>query len=96
MAALAHENVWASLFLLQGCVMLYSLLWGYRSRLSFVVDALLGCVLWTVSTAACFIAHYHAATSYQPPAAMAYEVMGAMASWWCLVRYTFPRETKQQ
>lgn len=91
MAKLASEEVWGALFLLQGSVMVYSLLWGYKSRLSFIVDALLGCVLWTASTAACFIAHFHTFASYQPPAAMSYEVMGAIASWWCLVRYTIDR-----
>ena len=88
MAALAREEIWASLFLLQGTVMTYSLLWGYRSRLSFLLDAILGCVLWTASTAACFIAHFNGWENYQPPAAMSYEVMGALASWWCLVRYS--------
>lgn len=88
MAALAREEIWASLFLLQGLVMTYSLLWGYRSRLSFLLDAILGCVLWTSSTAACFIAHFSGWSGYQPPAAMSYEVMGALASWWCLVRYS--------
>ena len=96
MAYIAPEQVWGSLFLLQGTVMVYSLLWGYRSRLSFIVDALLGCVLWTVSTAACFISHYQSFETYQPPAAMAYEVMAALASWWCLVRYTFPQKDKSK
>lgn len=91
MSAMAREEIWGALFLLQGVVMIYSLLWGYRSKLSFVLDALLGCVLWTASTAACFIAHYHSIETYQPPAAMSYEVMGALASWWCLVRYSCDR-----
>ena len=94
MAMLAREEVWGALFALQGGVMMYSLLWGYRNRLSFVLDALLGCALWTVSTAACFFAHFHDLNTYQPPAAMSYEVMGALASWWCLVRYTFPKNKK--
>ena len=96
MAYIAPEQVWGSLFLLQGTVMVYSLLRGYRSRLSFIVDALLGCALWTVSTSACFISHYQSLETYQPPAAMAYEVMAALASWWCLVRYTFPQKDKSK
>ncbi len=92
MAHIAPECIWGSLFLLQGVVMLYSLLWGYRSQLSFIVDALLGCVLWTASTAACFMAHFESLATYQPPAAMSYEVMGALASWWCLVRYSVPKK----
>lgn len=88
MAEIAPEGCWAAAFLLQGLVMMYSLLWGYRSKLAFVVDALLGCVLWTASTAACFLAHYHSIATYQPPAAMAYELVGSIGSWWCLVRYS--------
>ena len=95
MAAIAPEYIWASLFLLQGSVMIYSLLWGYRSQLSFVADAVLGCLLWSSSTIACFLSHYQSPASYQPPAAMSYEVMGALASWWCLVRYTFPKKKGQ-
>ena len=92
MAEIAPEYCWAAAFLLQGLVMLYSLLWGYRSRLSFVADALLGCVLWTTSTAACFMAHYNSLATYQPPAAMSYELVGALASWWCLVRYSVEKK----
>ena len=91
MAKIAPEEVWALAFLVQGLVMIYSLLWGYKSRLSFFLDALLGCVLWTTSTVACFVAHFNSLSTYQPPAAMAYEIMGALASWWCLVRYSIPK-----
>ena len=87
MAAIAPEELWGVAFLVQGVTMVYSLLWGYKSKLSFVFDALLGCVLWTASTAACFIAHYASSRSYQPPAAMAYEVIGSLMSWWVMVRY---------
>ena len=92
MAEIAPEECWGALFLLQGVVMLYSLLWGYRSRLSFVVDALLGCILWTTSTAACFLAHYQSFNTYQPPAAMSYELIGSLASWWVLVRYSLEKK----
>lgn len=94
MAKIAPEHIWGVLFLLQGMVMTYSLLWGYRSQILFVADALLGCVLWTVSTLACFLAHYTSITTYQPPAAMSYELVGAFASWWCLVRYTVEKKKK--
>lgn len=91
MGEIAPELCWASAFLLQGLVMMYSLLWGYRSRLAFVADAVLGCVLWTASTAACFLAHFHSLATYQPPAAMSYEIVAACASWWCLVRYSLDK-----
>lgn len=92
MAEIANEQIWGAAFLLQGLVMSYSLLWGYKSRLSFIADALLGCALWTTSTAACFLAHYHSFSTYQPPAAMSYELIGAITSWWVLVRYSFERK----
>jgi hypothetical protein len=92
MAEMAHELVWASAFLVQGVVMTYSLLWGYRSRCYFLLDALLGCFLWTASTAACFLAHFHSIHTYQPPAAMSYELIGSLASWWCLVRFSIVKK----
>lgn len=90
MAHIAPEWAWAWLFMIQGTVMLYSLLEGYKSEISLLADALLGCVLWTVSTAACFLAHFESWATYKPPAAMSFEVIGAMMSWWCLVRYSVP------
>ena len=94
MAQIANEDAWGAAFLIQGVVMVYSLLWGYKSRVTYIADALPGCILWTSSTAACFISHYVYSQTYQPPAAMSYEVVAAAASWWCLVRYKFPKESK--
>lgn len=91
MASIASEQVWGFTFLLQGSVMMLSLFSGYKSRLFFIIDALLGCLLWTASTWACFLAHFGTLETYQPPAAMAYELIGAIASWWCFVRYSFSR-----
>lgn len=93
MGEIAPEQCWAMAFLLQGLVMMYSLLWGYKSSIYFVADALLGCVLWTASTAACFMSHYQSLATYQPPAAMAYELVGAIASWWVLVRYSLENKS---
>jgi hypothetical protein len=92
MAEIAPEHCWGTAFVLQGVVMMYSMLWGYRSNIYFIADALLGCVLWTASTAACFMAHYQSIQTYQPPAAMSYEIMGAASSWWVLVRYTIEQK----
>jgi hypothetical protein len=82
----ASEHVWATAFLLQGAVMMYSLLFGYKSRITLVVDAVLGCVLWTVSCL-CMLA-----SVYPPPAAISAEICAAVASWWVLVRYHLPSE----
>lgn len=88
MAGIASEWTWAALFFLQGSVMLYSLLVGYRSNLSFLSDALLGCLLWSSLTVASFVAHYESLTTYQPPAELAFVAVGAAMSWWCFVRYS--------
>lgn len=92
MGSIAPEEIWGALFALQGTTMFYSLLYGYKSKVTYAADALLGCWLWTASTVACFMSHYQSLGTYQPPAAMSYEVIGALASWWCLVRYTFPKK----
>jgi hypothetical protein len=95
MAHILPENCWGSLFIVQGLVMVYSLLWGYRSKVFFVVDALLGCVLWSAMVISCFLAHYLASKSgYQPPAAMGYDLVGMFMSFWHLVRYSLDREPK--
>lgn len=92
MSKIGSEVTWGVLFLLQGLVMLYSLLYGYRSKVYFCVDALLGCILWTTATLACFASHYHGWVTYKPPAAMAYDLIGVLTSWWCLVRYSLEKE----
>jgi hypothetical protein len=86
MGSYASEHVWAAAFLLQGVVMMYSLICGYKSRITLVVDAVLGCILWTVSCL-CMLA-----SVYPPPAAISAEICAAVASWWVLVRYHLPPE----
>lgn len=90
MAMIADEEAWSCLFAIQGCVMIYSLLWGYRSRVFYVVDAILGCTLWSTMVLCCFAAHYiYSTNGYQPPAAMGYDLVGMFLSFWHLVRYSY-------
>ena len=84
----APEWTWASLFLVQGLVMMYSLLCGYKSRVTLVADAVLGCLLWTVSCM-CMLA-----SVYPPPAAISAEICASVASWWILVRYHLPERRR--
>lgn len=95
MAKVLPEECWGGLFIVQGVVMIYSLLWGYRSKVFFIVDAVLGCVLWSSMVFLCFLAHYISSQgSYQPPAAMGYDLVGMGLSFWHLVRYSLEKAPK--
>ena len=81
MASVASEYAWGLAHLTHGVTAVYSMLTGAKGRLIWFADPILGCVLWT-STAVCLIAS-------GPPlhAAIAPDVVGALVSWWLLVRY---------
>ena len=85
MGHIASEEVWATAFGVQGVVMLWSLLYGYRNRITLMIDAVLGCLLWSTSCL-CMLA-----SVYPPPAAISAEITSAVASWWFLVRYSLKR-----
>ena len=85
MRAVAPEVIWAVAHLVHGSVAIYSVLTGHRSRLAWVVDPILGCLLWTTSAAAMLLA------VYPVPAAIAPQIVGALASWWLMVRYEVHR-----
>lgn len=91
MAQIAPEWLWGVSFLLQGLLMLWSLILNYRNKVLLWLDACFGSVLWTVAIGACYLAYWngfdHLAT-YRPPAIMGGEVAAAIASWWVFVRYT--------
>mgnify|MGYP000205653826 CR=1 FL=1 len=90
MAQIMREGMWACLFMLQGCAMIYSLLWGFKSKIFYIVDAVLGCALWSAMVIACFASHYiYSKGGYQPPAAMGYDIVGMFLSFWHLVRYSY-------
>lgn len=90
MAQIAPEWLWGVSFLLQGVVMLWSLILDYRNKFLLVADACFGSILWTVAIGACYLAYWpgidHIST-YRPPAIMGGEVAAALASWWVFVRY---------
>lgn len=87
MARMGDEWAWAALFLLNGLAALTTLLLPVRNRLFLILDAFLGCALWTAATLACFAAHFNGWASYNPPAAMSAEVVAMLASWLHLIRY---------
>ena len=81
MGRIASEEAWGIAHLLHGCTAIYSMLTGAKSRLIWLTDPILGCVLWT-ATAFCLV-------MAGPPAnaAIAPDLVGALVSWWLLVRY---------
>ena len=88
MAQILPELCWAMLFLLHGVVSLHVVYRDFCNRYSVCIDALLGCLLWTSSTIACFAAHWTGDLSaYVPPAAMSGEIWVMAFSWWYLVRH---------
>jgi hypothetical protein len=87
MAQIAPELVWGTAFFIQGWFAFYTLLFGVRNHVTLAMDAFLGCILWTASTVACYIAHFKGWSTYQPPAAMSGEAILTIASWWHLIRY---------
>ena len=94
MAAIAGENVWAFLFTVHGCIAIYTLFTNSRNRVTLLLDGLLGCVIWTASTAACFSAHWPHADSfwislatYKPPAAMSADIWMSVAAWWHFIKH---------
>ena len=87
MSEIADENVWGLVFFIHAIASLYTLLFNRYCRIGFVLDALLGAVVWTVATVACFASHWKYGTTYAPPAAMSAEVGVLLAAWWYLARW---------
>lgn len=102
MAAVATEEVWGLLFLLTSVIGAYALFSGVRNRVTLLLDGVLGCILWTGSTAACFAAYWpmhvsfmEAIASYPLPAAMSGELVMAFYSWWHMIRHWAEDPTDQ-
>lgn len=87
MALLADEDEWALAFAIHAGFGAYTLCTGKRSWLLFFGDCVLGAVLWTLATVACFASHFVTWATYLPPAAMSAEVALMFASWWYAIRW---------
>lgn len=94
MLSLMPSHIWGMLFLLQGFVMLWSLVCDKRPKITLWVDAVLGVALWTSSTIACLLYLFPASTPistlleyYELPPNMIANVGLTFASWWVLIRH---------
>ena len=86
-AYIGGEVGWGALFSLHGMAALIGILYDIRTRLFLWLEGILGCLLWTAATISCFVSHFHGWATYNPPAAMAAELMMTFGAWWVLVRY---------
>jgi hypothetical protein len=94
MLAIMPSFAWVMLWLLQGSIMLWSLICDKRPRLTLWVDAVLGALLWSVSTIACLLYQYPGVVTletimeyYKVPPSLVPNIGLALASWWVLVRH---------
>ena len=81
MGQMAPETAWAIAHLVHGVTAVGSIFSGAKGRLVWVLDPILGCLLWTTSAVAMM------ASVFPVPAAIAPHIVGAAVSWWLLVRY---------
>lgn len=87
MSEIMNENMWALAFFTHAAFIFITLFCGKRNKVTFVGDAIIGCLLWTSATIACFASHWKLGADYAPPAAMSAELGLLFASWWWLVRW---------
>ena len=91
MAEVANENVWGVIFVIHALVSFWQLITRHLKSTCAIANNLVGCVLWTSSTLACFLSHYVSLESFQPPAALGADLAFVFASWWILTKSIIAR-----
>ena len=91
MADIADENVWGVVFVVHGVLSLYQLISRELKEDAVLANNLIGCILWTSSTVACFASHFQSWDTYSPPAAMSADVSFVLASFWLLTKTLIAR-----
>ncbi len=94
MRAIMPEDAWASCFMASGITGVVSVLFGVRNRVTLLLDAFLGALLWTTAILSCFVAHWplqiegwvNQAYAYPAPVALSGDIWLSVASWWNLLR----------
>lgn len=94
MLAILPAYAWISLWLMQGLIMLWSLICNKSPKITLWVDAVLGTLLWSISTIACLLYQYPGVVTletiveyYKVPPSLIPNIGLALASWWVLVRH---------
>lgn len=97
MRELMSEDMWALVFLVHGVLAIWTLLWGCKKPAVLTTEAIVGCLVWTSSTVACFAAHWPTGPEFPTwvdqfhkfaaPAAMSGEFWLSVAAWLRLVLY---------
>lgn len=85
MFKLLPQIAWAAAFIVQGLVMLWSLICGKTPRITLWADAILGCTLWTSTTLSMFIISVYEYGLL--PVTLGPEIWISLASAWLLVRH---------
>lgn len=83
------EPIWATLFLVQGLTGFYSLFWDKRGSLAMFLDPMLGCVLWSLSCLGMLF------STYPPSPATVWTGVGALVSWWLIVRFPLQQKAEE-
>jgi hypothetical protein len=58
MAVFAPEMVWAALFIIHGVFSFSCLMWRLNGPLSLIFDALLGSILWSITTVSYLVSRW--------------------------------------
>jgi len=79
------EEIWGTLFIIQGMAALYTLFYGYNKKILLVIDSVLGCFLWTCITIGMLLSTINYTGDFSPPAAAS--IIFMLSSWWLLYRF---------
>jgi hypothetical protein len=94
MAMIAPDYVWGILFLTHCVASLITLNLNIRNNYTLILDAALGCILWTTASASFYVGHWptgmlwsEACVHYRPPGVIGSSMWMALFSWWYLIRH---------
>lgn len=91
MAEIANEWTWGIIFVVHALVSIQQLIAREIRHNLIIANNLVGCVLWTSTTVACFASHFQSWETYSPPAAMSADIAFVLASFWLLTKTLITR-----
>ena len=87
MAEAANERVWMVLFIVHGLASLTALFMQRVNVAILLLDGVLGCALWSLSTILCFAVYFNVdGAALKLPAAMSPSIWVAIVAWIHLVK----------